>query len=142
MYGFVDAELQKLGVPRHKTYFEAFGVPEDITQVMGWPKDMEVGKKVQITLKFRKLGNEAEIKFEATSNEPLLNSIERTGKKDLIIENGCRSGECSLCRTKLVSGKVFVPLEVTIRDIDKDYGFIHPCISYPITDLFLDLTIT
>jgi len=142
MYGFVDAELQTLGVPRHKTYFEAFGVPEDITQVMGWPKDMEAGKKIQITLKFRKLGNEKEIKFEASSNEPLLNSIERTGQKEFIIENGCRSGECSLCRTKLVSGKVFVPPEVTIRDIDKDYGFIHPCISYPITDLFLDLTIT
>ena len=142
MYGFVDTELQILGVPRHKTYFEAFGVPEDITQVMGWPKDMEAGKKIQITLKFRKLGNEKEIKFEASSKEPLLNSIERIGQKEFIIENGCRSGECSLCRTKIVSGKVFVPPKVTIRDIDKDYGFIHPCISYPITDLFLDLTIT
>ena len=142
MYGFVDTELQILGVPRHKTYFESFGVPEDITQVMGWPKDMEAGKKIQITLKFRKLGNEKEIKFEASSKEPLLNSIERIGQKEFIIENGCRSGECSLCRTKIVSGKVFVPPKVTIRDIDKDYGFIHPCISYPITDLFLDLTIT
>ncbi|MBY9018695.1 MAG: iron-sulfur cluster-binding domain-containing protein [Candidatus Lokiarchaeota archaeon] len=142
MYGFVDAELQSLGVPKHKTFFEAFGVPEDITQVMGWPKNIELGKKVQITLKFRQLGNEEEIKFEAPSNEPLLNSIERTGHKDLVIENGCRSGECALCRTKLVTGNVFVPPEVTIRDIDRDYGFIHPCISYPITDLYLDLTLT
>ncbi|MHA1457501.1 MAG: flavin reductase family protein [Promethearchaeota archaeon] len=142
MYVFVDAELQALRVSKHKNYFEAFGVPEDITQVMGWPKNIEPGKKVQITLKFRKLGNEEEIKFEAPSNEPLLNSIERTGHKDIAIENGCRSGECALCRTKLVSGTVFVPPEVTIRDIDKDYGFIHPCISYPITDLYLDLTLT
>ena len=142
MYDFIEGELKALGIPKHKTYFEVFGAPDDITKVMGWPQDINKSHNVQISLKYRKQGKEDEIIFEALSTEPLLNSIERVGNPDIYIENSCRSGECALCRTKLISGKVFIPPEVTIRDMDKDYGFIHPCISYPLTDLHLDLTLT
>lgn len=142
MYGFIHDELYQLEVPKHKTYFEAFGVPEDITQVMGWPPERNRSDKVQVTLKYRNLQREEEIVFETLCTEPLLNSIERVANQSIMIENGCRSGECALCRTKMISGKVFVPPEVTTRDIDKDYGFIHPCVSYPLTDLQLDLTLT
>ena len=142
MYGFIKEELKALGIPRHRIYFEAFGVPDDITQVMGWPEGVDSSKKVQVMLKYRKNNIEEEIHFEASCTEPLLNNIEKLAQRDLIIENGCRSGECALCRTKMISGKVFVPPEVTIRDMDKQYGFIHPCVSYPLTDLQLDLTLT
>ena len=142
MYHFIEGELNSLGIPRHKVYFEAFGVPEDITKVMGWPDNIDNAKNVQITLDYRTSNINETIIFQALCTEPLLNSIERQGLKDIEIETGCRSGECALCRTKLKSGKVFIPPEVTIRDIDKDYGFIHPCISYPLTDLHLDLTFT
>ena len=142
MYGFIQQELNALGIPRHKTYFEAFGVPDDITKVMGWPEEVKSSDKVQIKLIYRK--NEREVKetYEASCVEPLLNSIEKLTRDELLIENGCRSGECALCRTKMISGKVFVPPEVTIRDVDKKYGFIHPCISYPLTNLEIDLTLT
>jgi ferredoxin-NADP reductase/ferredoxin len=142
MYNFIESELNKLGIPKHKTYFEAFGAPDDITKVIGWPQNFNKSHKVQVTLKYRKLGKVEELIFKAPCTEPLLNSIEKVGKPDIIPDNSCRSGECALCRTKMISGKVFVPPEVTIRDIDKDYGFIHPCISYPLTDLHLDLTLT
>ena len=142
MYGFIENELNTLSIPKHRTYFEVFGTPDDITQEMGWPSDINNSNKVQITMKYRKLGKEEGIVFEAPCTEPLLNSIEKVGNLDIVIENSCRSGECALCRTKMISGKVFIPPEVTIRDIDKDYGFIHPCISYPLTDLHLDLTLT
>ena len=142
MYGFIQEELRGLGIPRHKIYFEAFGVPDDITNVMGWPEGIDSSTKVNITLKYRKNNFEEEIQFEASCTEPLLNSIESLAKRDILIESGCRSGECALCRTKMVSGNVYVPPEVTIRDMDKQHGFVHPCVSYPLTDLQLDLTIT
>ncbi|MHA1669164.1 MAG: flavin reductase family protein [Promethearchaeota archaeon] len=142
MYNFIQGELNALGIPKHRTYFEAYGVPDDITQVMGWPENISKSQTVEITLKYRKQGKEEEIVFKALSTEPLLNSIEKNGNPNIIIENSCRSGECALCRTKKISGKVFVPPEVTIRDIDKDIGYIHPCVSYPLTDLHLDLTLT
>jgi ferredoxin-NADP reductase len=142
MYGFIQQELNALGIPRHKTYFEAFGVPDDITKVMGWPEEVKSNDKVQIKLIYRKNGREVKETHEAFCSEPLLNSIEKVTQEEILIENGCRSGECALCRTKMISGKVFVPPEVTIRDVDKKYGFIHPCISYPLTNLEIDLTLT
>ncbi|MFX1451763.1 MAG: 2Fe-2S iron-sulfur cluster-binding protein, partial [Promethearchaeota archaeon] len=53
----------------------------------------------------------------------------------------CRSGACALCRTKLKSGRVFMLPEVKVREIDQEFGFIHPCVTYPLTDIHLDLTL-
>ena len=142
MYGFIQQELNALGIPRHKTYFEAFGVPDDITKVIGWPEEVKSSDKVQIKLTYRKNGREVKETHEAFCTEPLLNSIEKLTQEEILIENGCRSGECALCRTKMISGKVFVPPEVIIRDMDKKFGFIHPCVSYPLTNLEIDLTLT
>ncbi len=142
MYQFIKEEMKELGVSKHRIYYEAFGVPDDITQVMGWPTEINSSKKVNISIKFRKYSKTEKIEFEAYCTEPLINSLERTKNLALYVNNGCRSGECALCRTKMISGKVFVPPEVTIREVDKDFGFIHPCISYPLTDIHLDLTLT
>ncbi|MFX1495155.1 MAG: flavin reductase family protein [Promethearchaeota archaeon] len=142
MYQFIKEEMKKLGIPKHRMYYEAFGVPDDITQVIGWPAEIDSSKKVKISIEFKKFTKTEKIEFEAFCNEPLLNSLERTKELALYIDNGCRSGECALCRTKMVSGKIFVPPEVSIREVDKDFGFIHPCISYPLTDIQLDLTLT
>ena len=142
MYQFIKNELKEMGVPQHKVYYEAFGVPDDITKVMGWPKDIDSSKKVTVSVSFRG-PEEVEIqKFEAYCIEPLLNSLEGFRNSQITIDNSCRSGECALCRTKLVKGNVFVPPEVTVREVDKDFGFIHPCVSYPLTDVHLDLTYT
>ena len=140
MYQFIQNELKALGVPRHRIIFELYGVPDDITLVMGWPKEIETSKKVNITVDYMRQGRKEQKVFEASCIEPLLNSIERTKEFVSLIDSGCRSGACSLCRTKMISGKVFVPPEITIREIDAEYGYIHSCISYPITDLHLDLT--
>jgi ferredoxin-NADP reductase len=140
MYQFIDQELTAMGICRHRTLYEAFGVPDDITKVMGWPSDINPLKKVKITLKYHQFNTEKTVEFEAYCAEPLLNSIERQKLLNLEINNGCRSGECALCRTKMDNGKVFVPPNVIIREMDSDYGFIHPCVSYPLTDLHLDLT--
>ncbi|NHJ22266.1 MAG: hypothetical protein EAX91_15070 [Candidatus Lokiarchaeota archaeon] len=142
MYEYVKEELSHLGIPQHRIYFEAFGVPDDVTKVIGWPSDLDSSNKFQITLEYRQYSQKEKIKFEAMCTEPLLNSLERALKSKITIENACRSGECALCRTKMISGKVFVPPEVTVREVDKSFGFIHPCVSYPLADIHLDLTLT
>jgi len=142
MYLFIEEQLKAMGVPKHCIIYEAFGVPDDITEVMGWPKDIDASKKVSITVEIIKQGKKHKETFEVQCTEPILNSLEREKELGLEINNSCRSGACALCRTKLVSGKVFVPPEVIIREIDQEYGFIHPCVSYPLTDIHLDLTQT
>jgi len=142
MYQFIQEELKILNIPIHRIKYEAFGIPNDITKVIGWPQDIDTSKKVKIIVDYISQGQKIQISFEASTIEPLLNSLERQKDLRLIINNGCRSGQCALCRTKLSSGKIFVPPAVIIREIDQDYGFIHPCISYPISDVHLDLTLT
>jgi len=139
MYFFIEEQLKAMGVPRHRIIYEAFGVPDDITEVMGWPVDIDASKKVNITVEFIKQGKRQKETFEAQCIEPILNSLEREKELGLEINNSCRSGECALCRTKFISGKVFVPPEVIVREIDQEFGFIHLCISYPLTDIHLEI---
>jgi ferredoxin-NADP reductase len=141
MYQFIDRELKQLGIPTHRVLFESYGVPDDITKVAGWPNEINNSKKVKITIELFKQGRKVKEEIEAVCVEPLLNSLERANI-GIQINSGCRSGQCALCRTKLITGKVFVPPEVIIREVDKEFGYIHPCISYPITDINLDLTMT
>jgi len=70
--------------------------------------------------------------IQATAGEPLLNSLERHG---IIVPAICRAGECSACRTRLLSGRVFQPAHTGLRESDRQYGYIHACVSYPVTDL-------
>ena len=73
----------------------------------------------------------------ASADEPLLTSIERAG---IVAPSRCRSGECSWCRSKLVSGKVFVPEKTDgRRRADIEFGYIHPCASFPMSDIVLDV---
>ena len=140
MYQFIFKELEELGVPKHRIAYEAYGTPDDVTKVIGWPNNLNTSNKVEITIRYIEMNQVKEKSFEAPCVEPILNSLERNCKSKLKIESGCRSGACALCRTKLTSGKIFMPPEVTIREVDQKFGYIHPCISYPLTNLTLDLT--
>ena len=90
----------------------------------GWPEDVKPDSKFKITIKNKK-------EFTVTAGEPLLNSMEKNG---VIVPSLCRSGECSLCRVKLISGKVYQPEGVKLRQADRRFGYIHSCAAFPITD--------
>ena len=75
--------------------------------------------------------------IKARTGEPLMNSLEREG---IVIPALCRSGECSLCRTKLLKGEVFQPEGVRLRKSDVQFGYIPPCMAYPLGDLEIMLT--
>ncbi|NLH49087.1 MAG: 2Fe-2S iron-sulfur cluster binding domain-containing protein [Myxococcales bacterium] len=128
MYDFCIPELLKLGVPRHKIKRELYGPPADITKVPGWPA------KLKPTTVFTVQVNDQTI--QAPAGEPLLNSLERHG---LVVPAVCRSGECSACRTRLLSGEVFMPPNAGLRESDRQFGYIHACVAFPISDLVIRL---
>lgn len=67
----------------------------------------------------------------------MLVAIERAGIK---APSRCRSGECGWCRSKLVSGTVCIPEENELRRwADVHYGYIHPCSSFPTSDLVIEV---
>lgn len=125
MYVFCRKELSSAGIPARKIRIEMYGPPKDVTKQAGWPAG--IGKDSLVTVR---ISGGSSIK--ASSTEPLMNSLERGG---IVIPALCRSGECSLCRTKLLSGKVYHPEGARIRKSDRQFGYIHPCLAYPISDL-------
>lgn len=70
-----------------------------------------------------------------SSEESLLVALEREG---ISAPSVCRSGECGFCRAKLTKGNVFIPSDIDSRRLaDSSYGIIHPCCSYPMSNLTL-----
>lgn len=125
MYQFCLPELEKLQVPSRKIKVEVMGAPKNIVAYPGWPENVKAGDVFKVAVKGKKT-------ISASASEPLMISLERAG---MVIPALCRSGECSLCRTKLLSGKVYQPSDVKLRKSDRTFGYIHPCVAYPTTDI-------
>ena len=52
----------------------------------------------------------------------------------------CRSGECWFCHSRLASGDVYISLKQDRRrKADEIYGYLHPCCSYPLTDIVIEI---
>jgi ferredoxin-NADP reductase len=134
MYDFCLNALQELGVPGYKIKRELYGPPDDVTQDPGWPQDLSPDTLFEVIVEVS--GLEAPKTIRASAGEPLLNSLERFG---LVVPAICRAGECSACRTRLVSGKVLQPAHTGLRESDRLHGYIHACVSYPLADLRIRL---
>jgi len=125
LYDFCLPQLEEMGVPRRKIKQEMYGAPPEIREYPGWPA--EVGKDAVFSVKVKN-GKQ----LEARAGEPLLSALEKSG---VVVPSLCRSGECSLCRVKVLSGKVFQPAGVPVRKSDRQFGYVHACMSYPLEDL-------
>ena len=72
-------------------------------------------------------------------SQAYLSGAEQAGIK---APSRCRSGQCGWCYSRLVSGEVFIPDEADgRREADKKFGWIHPCCTYPLSDIELDHSI-
>lgn len=124
MNDFCKSALEAMGVPDKKIRREMFGARRDIQNEPGWPQGLTGNEKFTVTVGDRKI--------PARSGESLLTALERAGIR---VNVCCRSGECSLCRVKLVSGEVFLAKGMLRRYADEKYGYIHSCKAYPMGDI-------
>ena len=134
MYTFLRGELDKLNAPKRRVRFEVFGQAKDITTFPGYPTELK-DKTFQLTV--RRGIHEDVISAKAT--ESIVVALERAGIR---IETGCRSGECGFCRTKVLSGSVYVCPENDGRSAaDKDFNYVHACAAYPTSDVTIKVPI-
>lgn len=85
----------------------------------------------EYTLTVHMAGETCEVK--ASANETILRALEKAGLKPMV---KCRSGACGFCRAYLVSGEFeMADGSDWRRQKDKILGFIHPCCSFPRSDL-------
>lgn len=122
LYKFLETELPKLEIERKYIRFEVFSSGKKVE---------EETKEYSVTVINR--GTETVIK--ASSNETVLCAFERAG---IEVPARCHTGECGFCRSKLISGKVYIPEGEDKRRIgDMQFDFIHPCCCYPESDLVI-----
>ena len=132
MYNFLDGEIARLGYDRKHVRRELFGAIKDPWNQPGYPADVK-GKR----FKAKVIIHDKEYEIPVSADEPLLIAIERAG---IAAPSRCRSGECGWCRSRLLSGDVFVPAVTDgRREADKDFGYIHPCSSFPLSDVVLEV---
>lgn len=111
-----------------------FGLSGQIENPSALPDFPEEAKGLTFLCKVVKNG-ELIATIPCASEESLLVALEREG---IAAPALCRSGECGFCRSKLLKGNVFIPQEVDSRRLaDSGYGIIHPCCSYPMSNLTL-----
>jgi ferredoxin-NADP reductase len=132
MYQFVAKELSALAIPLRRIRMEVFGAPKDISKAEGYPLEM-LDKSFHLTVV---RGIQQDV-IECLAKEPLAVALERAGIPFL---TNCRSGECGFCRSELLAGNVFVPkVGDGRRAADKEAGYVHPCATYPLSDVTLKI---
>lgn len=131
MYDFVDKEIATLGLRKKFIRHELFGEYFNPAKEADYPAD--VAPEFQITV--RVAGKEQTIK--ASADVSILRSLEAAG---VAAPAHCRSGECGWCHAQLVSGEIYAPKSVDgRREADYIYGYIHPCCTFPISDLVIEV---
>ena len=120
MYDFVGGALAELGGAVHNIRREANCIGN---------RDVPPAT-YRLTVEIR--GEKHEI--EAKAEETVLSAMERAG---LNVPSKCRAGGCGFCHSKLVSGKFTIAGADKRRLADSKFGYIHPCCSYPDSDMEL-----
>ncbi len=132
MYRFLEGELEKLALPRKNVRRELMGVTKNIADDPDFPAS---AKDAVWSVTVRQGPKETTI--TASGQEPILVALERAG---LTVPSRCRSGECGWCRTKVVSGEFYAPqAHEHRRYADKTSGYIHPCVTFPLSDMVLEV---
>ena len=132
MYQFLDGEAEKLGIERKYYRKELYDNICRPWEYSGYP--MEAKDKV-FNLKIKMCDRVFEIPCNA--NENILVALERAGVAG---PNRCRGGICGWCRSRLLSGDVFIPEDTDGRRAqDKLDGYIHPCASFAVSDLSIEM---
>jgi ferredoxin-NADP reductase/ferredoxin len=129
MYDFCIPELVRLGIPHKKIRKEIYGAPVNICDDPGWPENIKAETVFKVSIN----GGGT---LDARAGEPLIMALEKRG---VTVPSLCRSGECSMCRIRIISGKVFQPKGVPVRKSDRQFGYVHSCVSYPLDDLEIAL---
>ena len=132
MYNFAEKEIAKIGLPRRRARFELSGEYGDPAVDAEFPKEA-VGKEFAVKVLVR---GET---FETTcrSQQTLLNAMESAGIR---VPSDCRSGQCGWCHSRLIKGEYYVPAKADgRRAADKTFGWVHPCVTYPLSDIEIEV---
>ena len=125
-------EAETLGLPARRLRHEMFGEVKDARTLPDWPAEVREGE-YSVTVR----GQDRIWMLTCRAGQSLMDAMERSG---VGASFRCRSGECGWCRTRLISGEVYVvPASDGRPEGDRANGWIHPCGTFPLSDVTLEL---
>lgn len=131
MYAFVDKELEKLGLLKKYIRHEMFGEFHNPQTQADYPAEVPEEVTIKVTIQ------DETYTVKGKSSDSVMQILEKNG---ISAPARCRSGECGFCHSHLLSGKVYVPKHLEYRRLaDYKFGCIHPCCSFPLTDLEINV---
>ncbi len=134
MYNFLEKELSKLELPKKYIRHEMFGEFHDPKSQADYPSDIPDTVSITVTIQ------DVTKTVTGSTNDSVLQILEKNG---ISAPARCRSGECGFCHSHLLSGKVYVPKSLEYRRLaDFKFGCIHPCCSFPLTDLVINVPVS
>ena len=126
MYDFVNKQLKKLGFDETRIRRER----------------NSVGNRIQENCSVYKLTvhiRDEVYELDARSEETLITALERAGIPAVV---RCRNGVCGFCHSRVLSGDYFIGKENDFRrSADKKFNYIHPCSTYPESDMEIEIPI-
>lgn len=122
--------LEALGVRRGRIRVEPSGSAADPASFPGWPAGVAPEASFSVEVEGRAQP------IPARAGEPLVSALERAG---ITVPVLCRSGSCGSCRTRLASGRIVRAPGPGQRASERDGGFIHACVSHPVSDLRIEV---
>lgn len=122
MYQFVMKELNEANIPLNLVRSEHNCTPG---------LKMDAPREFNLIVHMR----EEVYNLKAKENETILIAMEKAG---LAAPSRCRSGVCGFCHSRLIKGSYKAPVDRR-RIADKEFNYIHPCCSYPTSDLEIDV---
>ncbi len=133
MYEFLDKEIEKLGLEKKYVRHEMFGEFRNPSSQADYPSDVPETVSITVTIQ------DVTTTVTGSTNDTVLQILEKNG---IAAPARCRSGECGFCHSHLLSGKVYVPKNLEYRRLaDFKFGCIHPCCSFPLTDLVINVPV-
>lgn len=132
LFNFLNNELEKMNLVKKNIRYELMSSHINLENQDNYPLDC-LNKTFTITVHI----NEKTYKILGKSEDSILVSLE---KSKIIVPSLCRSGVCGLCHSKLINGTIFINEKTDRRrKADIIYNYIHPCVSYPTSDIEISI---
>ena len=131
MYQAFDGIAKELGLDRKHYRRELFGGIKDPAYFPDYPG----AKQSSFHAKIFMVDQVYEVEIPA--NRPILASLESLG---IASPHRCRGGICGACRGHILAGEVYIPnFEDGRRLSDKEKGYAHLCMAFPLSDLEIEI---
>lgn len=123
IYKTMNDILSEFQIPKKSVHYESFNI--------------EYNDPNKLTYELKVILKNDFVLTKCQSDETLLVAMEKAG---INAPSLCRVGECGFCRSILLEGKVKM-IGGSQREAEKENDYIHPCISYPETNIVLRIDI-